>query len=145
MVLPSNGGHFYCLACRMLSCTLKTKIWLHDYQISAKKNTIYSFYPVFKEQTVCWIQATGWYRYSGRWGYIRLDLYTLLVDSDNQCCGSGLFWSPGSGSGSFIHIKTPCYSNLLVIKLSKTQFRPNNFLSLILSVIWCLDFVRKCH
>ena len=52
--------------------------------------------------------------------------------------------------------KTPCYSNFLVIKLCKTQFRPynflifdfkwhNNFLSLILSVIWCLDLVRKCH
>ena len=41
----------------------------------------------------------------------------------------------GSGSGSFIHKKTSCYSNFLVIKLSKIQFRPNNFLSLILSGI----------
>ena len=41
----------------------------------------------------------------------------------------------GSGSGSFIHKKTPCYSNFLVIKLSKIQFRQNNFLSLILSSI----------
>ena len=31
------------------------------------------------------------------------------------------------------------------IKLSKIQFRQNNFLSLILSVIRCLDLVRKCH
>ena len=52
----------------------------------------------------------------------------------------------GYGSGSFINKNTPCYSNFLVINLSKTQFRPNNFLifdfkwhnnflSLILSVI----------
>ena len=40
-----------------------------------------------------------------------------------------------TGSGSFIHKKTPCYSNDLVIKLSKTQFPPNNFL--------IFDF--KCH
>ena len=50
-----------------------------------------------------------------------------------------------TGSGSFIHKKTPCYSNFLVIKLSKIHFRPNNLLSLILSVIGCLDLVRKCH
>ena len=61
----------------------------------------------------------------------------------------------GSRSGSFVYKKTPCYSNFLVIKLSKIQFRPNNFslilsgiiffLSLILSVIGCFDLVRKCH
>ena len=44
----------------------------------------------------------------------------------------------------FIHKQTPCYSNFLVIKLSKIQFRPNIFF-LILSVIGCLDLVRKCH
>ena len=49
---------------------------------------------------------------------------------------SGLFGSPGSGS--FIHKKTPCYSNVIVIKLSKIQFRLNNVLSLILSVIGSL-------
>ena len=31
------------------------------------------------------------------------------------------------------------------MKLSKRQFRPNTFLSLILSVIKCLNLVRKCH
>ena len=41
--------------------------------------------------------------------------------------------------------KDSCNSNFLVIKLSKIQFRPNTFLSLILSVIGCLDLVRKCH
>ena len=29
--------------------------------------------------------------------------------------------------------------------MPKLQFHPNNFLSLILSVIRCLDLVRKCH
>ena len=77
----------------------------------------------------------------------------------NQCCGSEssrirsflvtrirIRENTRSGSGSFIHKKTPCYSNFLVIKLSKTQFClnnflifdfkwHNNFLSLILSVI----------
>ena len=85
-------------------------------------------------------------------GYSGISVSTSVADPDPV--GSGLFWSPGSGSGkktgsgsgSFIHKKTPCYSNFLVIKLSKTQFRPNNFLtfdfkrhnsflSLILSVI----------
>ena len=52
--------------------------------------------------------------------------------------------------------KDPCYLNFLVIKLSKIQFRSNNFfifdfkwhtnlLSSILSVIGCLDLVRKYH
>ena len=66
----------------------------------------------------------------------------------NQCCGSGsgsgrirsflvtrIRENTGSGSGSFIYKKAPCYSNCLVIKLSKIQFRPNNFL--------IFDF--KCH
>ena len=43
---------------------------------------------------------------------------TSVADPDPDPVGSGLFWSPGSGSGSFIHKKTPCYSNFLVIKLS---------------------------
>ena len=72
--------------------------------------------------------------------------------SHKQCCGSGsgsgrirsflvtririrIWENTGSGSGSFIHKKTPCYSNFLVIKLYKIQFRPKNFLSLILSSI----------
>ena len=89
-----------------------------------------------------------------RWGFYRK--YSVY-----QCCGSGsgsgrirsflvtrirIRENTGSGSGSFIHKKTPCYLNFLVIKLSKIQFRPknflifdftwhNNFLSLILSVI----------
>ena len=40
--------------------------------------------------------------------------------------------------------KGPCNSNLLVIKVSKIQF-PNNFFSVILTVIGCLDLVRKCN
>ena len=81
-------------------------------------------------------------------------LESSVADPDPDPVGSGLYGSPGSGSGSFIHKKTPCYSNFLVIKLSKIQFRPNNFLSLILSVIiiflslilsviGCLYLVRK--
>ena len=73
-----------------------------------------------------------------------------VADSDPGPVGSGLFGSPGSGSGKIqdldpLSSKDPCNSNFLVIKLSKIQFRPNNFLSLILSVIRCLDLVRKCH
>ena len=101
--------------------------------------------------------------------HLELGLNRLRV-SLNQCCGSGsgsgrirsflvtrirIRENTGSGSGSF-HKKTPCYSNFLVIKLPKIQFRPknffifdfkwhSNFLSLISSVIWCLDLVRKCH
>ena len=41
--------------------------------------------------------------------------------------------------------KDPCNSNFLLIKLSKIQFLPNKFLSLILSVIGCLDLLRKCQ
>ena len=62
-------------------------------------------------------------------------------DPDPDPVGSGHFWSPGS----FIHKKTRCYSNFLIIKLSKIQFRPNNFL--IFDFKWhnnfYLDF--KCH
>ena len=78
---------------------------------------------------------------------------TSVADPDPV--GSGLFGSPGSGSGKIpdpvIRIvypqKDPCNSNFpgLVIKLSKIKFCPNNFLSLILSVIGYLDLVRKCH
>ena len=88
--------------------------------------------------------------------------YSLQLGSRGQCGETKLQAvlrireNTGSGSGSFIHKKTPCYSNFLVIKLSKIQFRPknififdfkwhNNFLSLILSVIRCLILVRKCH
>ena len=57
--------------------------------------------------------------------------------------------------GSFIHKKTPCNSNFLVIKCLKHSFVQIIFLSLILSVIIiflslilsvivCLDLVRKC-
>ena len=76
--------------------------------------------------------------------------------ADPDPAWSGLFGSTGSGSGKIpdpdpgkyrIRYKT-------VTKLSKIQFRPNDFfifdfkchnkfLSLILSVIWCLDFVRS--
>ena len=47
------------------------------------------------------------------------------------------------GSGSSIHKNTPVISRY--IKLSKIQFRQNNFLSLIFSIIVCLDLVRKSH
>ena len=72
----------------------------------------------------------------------KVSFKTLFIDSLKQCCGSGsgsgrirsflvtrirIRENTGSGSGTFIHKKTPCYSNFLVIKLSKTQFRPNNF------------------
>ena len=47
-----------------------------------------------------------------------------------QCCGSG----------SFIHKKTPVIQIFALYKFVKLQFRPINFLSLILSVIRrCLD------
>ena len=60
-----------------------------------------------------------------------LNIVTSSV-ADPDPVGSGLFGHPDPdsgkyGSGSFIHKKTPCYSNFLVIKLSKIQFRPNNF------------------
>ena len=58
------------------------------------------------------------------------------TDILNQCCGSGsgscrirsflvtrIRIRENTGSGSCIHKKTPCYSNFLVIKLSKIQFR----------------------
>ena len=69
--------------------------------------------------------------------------------TQNQCCGSvsGLFGNrtrENTGFGSIIHKRPPQLKNSRY-KLSKIQFRPNNFLSLILSVIGCLDLVRKCH
>ena len=75
---------------------------------------------------------------------------------------SGLFGHPKPDPGIYrirIRILYPQKNHVihyfLVIKLSKIQFRPNNFfifdfkwhnnfLSLILSVIGCLDLVRKC-
>ena len=71
----------------------------------------------------------------------------------NQCCGSGsgsgLFGSAGSGKipdpdplSTKSTMKFKFYRH---IKLSKLQFRPNNFLSLILCVKRCLDLVRKSH
>ena len=40
-----------------------------------------------------------------------------------------------TGSGSFIHKKDPVFQISRYIKLPKIQFRQNNFLSMILSVI----------
>ena len=64
---------------------------------------------------------------------------TSVADPDPV--GSGLFGSPGSGSGKLPEPgplstkKTPCNSNFLVIKFSKIQFHPSNF--------FIFDF--KCH
>ena len=76
--------------------------------------------------------------------------------SVNQCCGSGSglirsFWvtqiriQEKPDPDPLSTKRTLKFKISPRIKLSKIQFHPNNFLSLILSVIRYLDLVRKSH
>ena len=69
-----------------------------------------------------------------------VDTYTYYI---HMYFNWKMYFVQGCGSGSFLHKKTPVILNFG--KLSKIQFSKNIFLSLILSVIRCLDLVIKCQ
>ena len=77
---------------------------------------------------------------------LRIRIRSFWVTRIQESTGSGSWKIPDPDPGKYRILypqKDPCNSNFLVIKLSKIQFRTNNFLSLILGVIGCLDLLRK--
>ena len=72
-------------------------------------------------------------------------LFSYRKEGYKQCCGSGTGRiRENSGSGSFNHKKDPCNSYFLVLyNCLNNSLVKIIFLSLILSVIKCLDLVYK--